>query len=129
MIIPYFTGDLSERMNTLGDILAEKTGIRLVGSSFGGLMGTLFALENEARVERLVLLAPAINLMSQIDHVPKTIAVPVWLYHGYKDEVIPLKEVEAAANQIFSNLSFHKVEDDHFLHGTFKHIDWDRLLT
>ena len=129
MIIPYFAGDLPERMEKLRNILAGQTGIRLVGSSFGGLMGTMFTLENESRVERLVLLAPAINLLSEIDHIPKKISVPVWLYHGNEDDVIPLIEVEAAAKKLFSNISFYKVEDDHFLHRTFKTIDWDTLLT
>jgi pimeloyl-ACP methyl ester carboxylesterase len=128
MIIPYFTGDLPERMKKLEDILRGKTGIRLVGSSFGGLMGTLFTLENEPRVERLVLLAPAINLMSGIDHTPKKIAVPVWLYHGHQDDVIPLRDVEEVARHMFTNVTFNKVEDDHFLHRTFKRIDWDKLL-
>ena len=129
MTIPYFTGDLPERMKKLKDILTGKTGIRLVGSSFGGLMGTLFTLENESRIERLVLLAPAINLISEIDHTPKKITVPVWVYHGIEDDVIPLRGVEKVARQIFSNLTFNKVEDDHFLHRTFKSIDWDALLT
>ena len=128
MIIPHFTGDLPERMAKLGNILAGRTGIRLVGSSFGGLMGTMFTLENESLVERLVLLAPAINLISKTDHFPKKVAVPVWLYHGEEDAVIPLMEVEAVAKHIFSNLSFCKVEDDHFLHKTFKTMDWDTLL-
>ena len=128
MIIPHFTGDLPERMEKLGNILAGRTGIRLVGSSFGGLMGTMFTLENESLVERLVLLAPAINLISKTDHFPKKVAVPVWLYHGEEDAVIPLMEVEAVAKHIFSNLSFCKVEDDHFLHKTFKTMDWDTLL-
>ena len=128
MIIPYFTGDLPERMKKLTDILNGKTGIRLVGSSFGGLMGTLFTLENEPRVERLVLLAPAINLITEIEHTPQKIAVPVWLYHGIEDDVIPLRGVEKVARQMFSNLTFNEVEDDHFLHRTFKRIDWDALL-
>jgi pimeloyl-ACP methyl ester carboxylesterase len=128
MIIPHFTGVLQARMEKLNNILAGKTGIRLVGSSFGGLMGTMFTLENAPRVERLVLLAPAINLMPGIDYTPTKISVPVWLYHGKEDDVIPLTEVEAVARELFSKISFHKVADDHFLHKTFKGIDWDTLL-
>ena len=129
MIIPHFIGALPERMEKLSNVLAGKTAIRLVGSSFGGLMGTLFTLENEPRVEKLVLLAPAINLMSEIDHISSKISAPVWLYHGIEDDVIPLMEVEAVARHLFSNISFHRVADDHFLHRTFKCIDWDSLLT
>lgn len=129
MAVPHFTGALPERMKKLEDILAGRTGIRLVGSSFGGLMATIFAMKNEPRVERLVLLAPAINLMNEMDPSPEKISVPTWLYHGSEDDVIPLSEVEAAAKHMFSRLSFHKVEDDHFLHKTFRTIDWDTLLT
>lgn len=129
MAVPNFRGNLPERMGKLEEILSGKTGIRLVGSSFGGLMGTIFAMENEPKVEKLVLLAPAINLMEKIDQYQKEISVPVWIYHGRDDEVIPLNKVETVARNIFRNLSFQKVEDDHFLHRTFKTIDWDGLLS
>ena len=129
MVVPHFSGSLPERMEKLGDILSVKTGIRLVGSSFGGLMGTIYTMENQSRVERLVLLAPAINLMAEIDQFQKKISIPVWIYHGTDDDVIPLSKVEAVARDIFTNLSFQKVEDDHFLHRTFKTIDWDGLLS
>ncbi|NQU13083.1 MAG: alpha/beta hydrolase [Desulfobacteraceae bacterium] len=128
MIIPNFTGDLQKRMEKLRGVLSGKSGIRLVGSSFGGLMASLFALEQEARVERMVLLAPAINITEFAHHKGKKVAIPVWVYHGTGDQVIPLGEVEAVAKACFENLSFHVVEDDHFLHTTFKTIDWERLL-
>ncbi|MGD2125184.1 MAG: YqiA/YcfP family alpha/beta fold hydrolase [Desulfobacteraceae bacterium] len=128
MILPNFTGPLEERMEKLNGILSEKTGIILVGSSFGGLMASIFAMENEPRVDRLVLLAPAINLMDSTEYSEQRISVPVWIYHGKEDEVIPLKDVEKVANKVFSNLSFEVVDDDHFLHKTFKNLDWDSLL-
>jgi pimeloyl-ACP methyl ester carboxylesterase len=129
MVVPHFRGSLPERMRKLEDILSVKKGIRLVGSSFGGLMGTIYAMENESRVEKLILLAPAINLMTEIDQFQKKISVPVWVYHGSEDDVIPLGKVEAVARDTFTNLSFQKVKDDHFLHQTFKTIDWDKLLS
>ena len=128
MIIPNFRGSLPERMEKLRDLLSGKSGIRLVGSSFGGLMATLFAMENASRVDRIILLAPAIHLMSFADQEGEKISRPVWVFHGEKDEVIPFHEVEAVARKNFHNLSFHKVDDDHFLHKTFKTIDWDGLL-
>jgi len=128
MIIPHFTGDLRERMEKLDIILSGKSNIRLVGSSFGGLMATLFAIENESMVENMILLAPAINLMETSTHRSKKISVPVHIYHGKNDGVIPLDQVENMAREIFLNLSFHVAEDDHFLHKTFKTIDWEGLL-
>jgi len=129
IIIPNFRGDLQERMQKLRGILFKKSNIRLVGSSFGGLMATIFAMENEQHVDRLILLAPAINLLPYADHMEKKISVPVRIYHGKSDDVIPFEEVASVAKKIFTNLSFHTVEDDHFLHKTFKTIAWDRLLS
>jgi len=128
MIIPNFTGALQLRMEKLNRILSGKTNIRLVGSSFGGLMATLFAMEHESTVEKMTLLAPAINLLHFAPHEYKKLSVPVCIYHGSGDDVIPLAEVEPVAKEVFSNLSFNVVEDDHFLHKTFKSIDWDNLL-
>lgn len=128
MFIPSFTGSLSERMRQLVPTLSGHSGIRLVGSSFGGLMATLFTMEDETRVDRLVLLAPAINLLWFTPHPIKPISIPVWIYHGRNDEVIPLKAVEYMAKKYFTDLSLNQVDDDHFLHNTFKTIDWDVLL-
>ena len=129
MTIPHFTGDLEERMGKLNKILEEKSGIRLVGSSFGGLMATIFAMENEPRVDKIILMAPAINLMEFTHYQEKKISVPVWIYHGKNDDVIPLKEMEPIAKESFQNLSFNVVDDDHFLHKTFKNIDWGKFLS
>jgi len=128
MIIPNFTGALQLRMEKLNRILSGKTNIRLVGSSFGGLMATLFAMEHESTVEKMTLLAPAINLLHFAPYEYKKLSVPVCIYHGSGDDVIPLAEVEPVAKEVFSNLSFNVVEDDHFLRKTFKSIDWDNLL-
>ena len=128
MIIPHFTGDLKERLEKLGEILSGKSDIRLVGSSFGGLMASLFAMDTPHRVKRMTLLAPAINLKEFAPHEGKSISVPVWIFHGKDDQVIPLAEVEPIARKTFQDLSFQVVEDDHFLHKTFKTIDWESLL-
>lgn len=129
MIIPNFRGNLQQRMLKLNEILSEKSGIRLVGSSFGGLMASIFAMENEPRVDRITLLAPAINnLMGFADYQNKKISVPVCIYHGKNDEVIPLKDVEGIAKKVFRDLSFNIMDDDHSLHKTFKTIDWDKHL-
>ena len=128
MIVPNFTGPLAERMEKLNGILSSERSIALVGSSFGGLMAAIFAIENESQVDRLILLAPAINLLSSMDYKDKNISVPTWIFHGKSDAVIPLSQVEAMAHKLFSQLSFHVVDDDHFLHKTFKDLDWHTLL-
>jgi surfactin synthase thioesterase subunit len=92
-------------------------------------MASIFAMENEPRVKRLILLAPAINLMEFSPYRDKKIQIPVHIYHGRQDEVIPLEDVQIVARQVFSDLTFHAVEDDHYLHKTFEKIEWDRLLS
>jgi pimeloyl-ACP methyl ester carboxylesterase len=115
-------------MDKLRAVLPEQTDIVLVGSSFGGLMASLFALENEERVRKLILLAPAIHLMDASYRKMKT-AVPAWVYHGRQDEVIDIQEVQRVAETLFADLRFYAVEDDHFLHETFKAMPWDLLLS
>lgn len=128
MIIPYFTGELEERMIKLEEILSDGSGIRFVGSSFGGLMASIFAMQYESRVDRLILLAPAIHRIREAPYVRRKIAVPVHIYHGTHDEVIPLKDVEREAKELFSDLTFNIVDDDHFLHKTFQTIHWNQHL-
>ena len=128
MLTPNFPGDLQERMEKLNTILAGKSGIKIVGSSFGGLMASIYAMENEPSVDKLILLAPAINLIGMTDYQNKRIDTPVIIYHGTNDDVIPLESIEPIAEKVFKNLTFNKIEDDHMLHNTFKAIDWDTLL-
>jgi len=129
MLTPNFPGSLDERMTTLRALLSGKKEVTLVGSSFGGLMASIFTMENEPSVKRLILLAPAINLMEFSPYRDRKIQVPVHLYHGRQDEVIPLEDVEGVARQVFSALTFHAVDDDHYLHRTFEKIEWDSLLS
>jgi pimeloyl-ACP methyl ester carboxylesterase len=129
MLTPNFHGPLDERMARLREILSGQNEILLVGSSFGGLMASIFAMENEPSVRRLILLAPAINLMEFTSYRQRKIVTPVHITHGREDEVIPISDVEEVAKQVFSNLTFNTVDDDHYLHKIFKTIDWDSLLT
>ncbi|MFZ7112720.1 MAG: YqiA/YcfP family alpha/beta fold hydrolase [Desulfatiglandales bacterium] len=128
MSTPNFRGSLQQRMEDLHKILAGKTNIGIVGSSFGGLMGAIFSMENASRVDRLILLAPAINFIEFTGYQETPISVPTWVFHGTQDEVIPIEEVEHVARRCFTRLHFNRVEDDHFLHNTFKSIDWDGIL-
>ena len=128
MILPTFQGPLTTRMEHLNQILAGKSEIRMVGSSFGGLMAALFAMEHPSQVACMVLLAPAINMIEAAPGRKQQVHMPVSVYHGTRDTVIPLSSVQDVAPQFFDNLSFNLVDDDHFLHKTFKTLDWDALL-
>lgn len=128
MIVPSFTGDLLTRMEKLREILLGKSDITMVGSSFGGLMAAIYAMENPSLVKKLILLAPAIHIIRDAPTNIRVISTPVQIYHGDRDEVIPLADVERLAEELFQNLLFNIVQDDHSLHKTFKTMDWKALL-
>ena len=128
MIIEDYTGSLDQRMDTLRRVLAGREDLVLVGSSFGGLMAAMYACDNEGLVKRLILLAPALNLEEFRPYLKRRIALPVTLYHGRQDGVVPPGPVRAIAQQVFMALEYHTVNDDHPLGETFPSFDWDRLL-
>lgn len=128
MLTPDFCGTLEERMEQLTPIMAERQSWIIVGSSFGGLMGALFACRHPQQVRKLVLLAPALTRPQFADAPPAPIAVPVVAYHGRGDTVIPLEPTRALAERVFSNLTFHVVDDNHMLRATVQSIDWHTLL-
>lgn len=128
MLIPDFTGSLSERMAALTSILAGSRDLMLVGSSFGGLMATIYAMANETDISRLVLLAPALNFPDFSEYMNKRIAVPTWMFIGNDDTVTPAELVVPQARKIFDELYYEEVADDHMLARTFRQFDWQVLL-
>ncbi len=128
MVIPDFTGSLDERMAELRRNLSGKDGLVLIGSSFGGLMATIYAMENEEQVNEVFLLAPALNFHEFTGTVDRKLIVPASLYIGRGDIVCPPDIVIPKARQIFTDLSVHLADDDHLLRETFPAIDWKALL-
>ena len=128
MIIEDYPGSFEERMLKLNKVLYDKKDLILVGSSYGGLMASVFTCTNEERVTRLILLAPALNLEEFDPYLNKTINVPVVVYHGKNDDVVPVAPVQNIARTVFGNISYHIIDDDHSLHSNFPTLDWDILL-
>jgi len=129
MVTPDFTGSLSERMTTLHAVLAGQNDIVLTGSSFGGLMATIFAMEKKDLVDRVVLLAPALNFPEIADYTQCRIHMPARMIIGRDDTVTPAEKVVPIARQIFVNLRYDEVDDDHMLSRTFRKLDWQSMLT
>jgi pimeloyl-ACP methyl ester carboxylesterase len=128
MIIPDFAGDISTRMSKLNEILIDKKGVTMIGSSLGGLMAALYTLQNRDRVKKLILLAPALNQPEFTPHQSEKLTLPVYIFHGKADELIPLKLIQTIAKGVFTNLTFTMVDDDHRLSRTFTSIDWPQLI-
>ena len=53
ILLPNFRGSLQERVKKLENVLFGKSGIKIVGSSFGGLMASIYAMQNEQSLEKL----------------------------------------------------------------------------
>jgi pimeloyl-ACP methyl ester carboxylesterase len=128
MIIEDFRGTLEERMSKMISLLSEAGDLIIVGSSFGGLMAAIFACKYPKAVNKLVLLAPALSISEFAPFLQCRIGVPVFIYHGKGDDVVPPGPVREIAEKIFVNLTFMMVDDDHVLSKTFRDMDWDALL-
>jgi len=124
---PDFEGTLLERIEQLEKLCAGYDKLIFVGSSFGGLMGTCFAIEQPERVHRLVLLAPALNFAGY-EPPNNHINVENFIVIGSKDVVTPPTLVIPKVEETFANPQIREVDDDHFLHQTFAGLDWPSLL-
>jgi alpha-beta hydrolase superfamily lysophospholipase len=128
MIIEDYTGDFAARMRKLDSLLSGKNDLIIVGSSYGGLMATQYAIENENKVKKMILLAPALNLPELKPPVNNKLPLPVIIFHGTEDDIVDPYAVKTIALKYFSNLKHHLVDDDHPLHKTFPMLDWKNLL-
>jgi len=129
MLTPDFKGSFDERMSQLYSILSDKTDWTLIGSSFGGLMGTVFTLEHPTQVRKLILLAPALMLepLTSFSDL-KPVSVPTIVVHGTLDTVVPLEPVREMVQKLFTNVKYYVVEDDHRLHKSVHELDWNSIL-
>nr|WP_321465855.1 alpha/beta fold hydrolase [uncultured Desulfobulbus sp.] len=123
-----YDGTLSQRLTQLERQVEGLHQLILVGSSFGGLMATCFAIAHPERCRRLVLLAPALNF-GEYRPPEKKIAVPTLLVMGRHDTVCPPDLVRPRAEAAFNNLEVRLEDDDHMLHTCFPTLDWPSLLT
>ncbi|MFX1239317.1 MAG: hypothetical protein ACFFAS_19235 [Promethearchaeota archaeon] len=124
---PNFYGPLEQRMEKLNSILLDKDHWIIIGSSFGGLMGALFTLRNPQKVDLLILLAPLL-LHPKLHDIKTSIRIPVIIFHGKRDDVVPLEPTKARAEELFINLEYNEVDDDHFLRPTTKNNPWMKIL-
>ncbi len=120
---------LSKRMKELELIMEYKPEWIIIGSSFGGLMGTLFTLQNLDKVQLLILLAPFLDPQFLRVKDFKPVDIPVIIYHGKEDAIVSVKKSRRCAELLFANLTYNLVEDDHQLHKTVSKIEWKTLLS
>lgn len=128
LLAPDFSGSLHERMTALDTILGEERGWTIIGSSFGGLMGAIFTCQHPQQVKKLILLAAALPWPDFASQLPDPVSVPVVMFHGSQDQIVPLEPTRRLAEQVFQNLTFHAVDDDHGLYKTVHSLNWHELL-
>jgi pimeloyl-ACP methyl ester carboxylesterase len=128
ILTPDFSGSLEERMAQLERLIGEKKGWTMIGSSLGGLMAVLFARQHTTQVSKLFLLAPALTWPDFMQAALSTLDIPTLIYHGIRDELVPADEVQRIAEQVFTHLDFHLVDDDHGLYKTVQTLDWQSLV-
>lgn len=58
----------------------------------------------------------------------KPVSVPTTIIHGTADDIVPLEPVRRIAKEIFINLQYIVVDDDHRLHKTVHELDWKSIL-
>ena len=129
LLTPNFNGPLEERMAALNAILGKRRGWTIIGSSFGGLMGAIFTCQHPRQVKKLILLAAALPWPDFANQPPDPVSVPVLMFHGSRDQIVPLEPARRLAEQIFPNLTFQVVDDDHGLYKTVHSLNWQELLT
>jgi pimeloyl-ACP methyl ester carboxylesterase len=120
---------LKERMEQLDLILKTRNPWIIIGSSFGGLMATIYALQNPEKTARLILFAPFLAApMLQIDGI-LPLNIPTIIFHGRHDEIAQYKASRKKAFQLFANLEFNTTEDHHDLNKTTTTLNWNKLIT
>jgi alpha-beta hydrolase superfamily lysophospholipase len=119
---------LEVRMSELNTILNTKKKWIIIGSSFGGLMACLFTLNVPYKVIKLILLAPFLvsRKLKPIFYAP--VDIPVIVYHGRNDRIVPYKQAQERATKFFTNLEYNIVDDDHSLHKTVKSLNWKKII-
>lgn len=121
--------DLLEiRMKQLISILNTKKKWIIIGSSFGGLMASLFTLNVPYKVNKLILLAPFLVSRKLKPAFYNPVDVPVIVFHGSNDKVVAYKQAQERAKRFFTNLEYNIVDDDHSLHKTVSSLNWKKLM-
>jgi len=119
---------LKERMEQLIPILNDKEKWIVIGSSFGGLMGTLYTLKYPLKVSKLILLAPYLSNQELDPKKYTPVDVPVIVFHGNQDNIVPINLSRARAEKLFTNLVYNIVDDDHSLQKTVQALEWKKII-
>ena len=91
-------------------------------------MAAIYTCQHAERIQQLILLAPALANDAFGPFHDCRVEAPTRVYHGTKDEVVPIDPVRAVAQKVFTQLTFEAVVDDHLLSKTLTVIPWTQLI-
>lgn len=127
VVCPNFEGTLANRLLQLEAHSKNQQQLTLIGSSFGGLIATCYAIKHPGKITQLVLLAPALNFEGY-QPPAELLQIPTLIIIGKHDTVTPPALVAPLAEATFTDLEIRIENDDHMLHSTFQHLDWQKIL-
>ena len=106
-------------------VVEEQTrpgGVLLVGSSYGGLVAALLAVQHPERFTGLVLCAPALTLREAPNLEPGRLAappdLPTVILHGVQDDVVSIEGSRRYRDRSGDHVRLLELDDDHALHGS-----------
>jgi pimeloyl-ACP methyl ester carboxylesterase len=111
--------DIDERLRIIERELSSRSGLLLVGSSFGGLAAVLYFTRHPEAVTGCVLCAPAVHHLEPQEIAglpPETVII-----HGKRDDIVPLTASEALAAR-FPWVRLLAVDDEHGLGASLELI-------
>ncbi len=128
MVVPLLPRDILERQKIIETLVVRPS--ILIGSSLGGLSAILFAMKHPHLVEKMLLLAPAVDVKDRticttkerelIQQIYLPDSFPCVIIAAINDEVIPLQSIEKfkEKSSVPSQIRLIKVEDFHGLGGS-----------
>ena len=128
IITPDFHGTLQERMQQLAPHPRRHTRLEHHRLQLWRLDGRTLHLPASRPGQPPHPARPPLHRPDFAEHPPAPVTTPTTIYHAQQDTVVPLAPVRTVAEQVFQNLTFHVVDDNHRLQATMQTIDWHNLL-
>lgn len=109
---------LEERIVVAEAATRGRTGLFLIGSSFGGLLATVMYQRYPDRISRYLLLAPALHqpAAQEVGTVPGQ----AMIIHGVADDIVPISASRDFANRF--KVPLFEVDDGHRLSSSMSQI-------
>ena len=117
--------ELIDRVELLKETI-EIGNVVLAGSSWGGLVCALTAMQIPEKLKGLLLLAPALHYPESPNDEPEKLiapdSVPVTIIHSTTDDIVPISASKNYIERSGNNVQLIEVEDNHVLENSIELI-------